>query len=306
LLCRWRNFNGVALASALINGLVFVAVQPVSGEVVGVLAAGALSFVFTFVLNHSFVFREQPATATAVGRGTGFQSIAWFLPAHEEAGNLPILVPEIISYLRSLEIDFDVIVVNDGSADETGLVAEQLALGYEEVSVVHHDENRGYGATLRSGFRASLQTERDLIGFCDSDLQFRIKSLGPMLEVIENFDLVLGYRIQRADGIKRRLMGRGWHHTTSAVIGFSARDTDCGFKLFRRSVIQHLMPELSGDYATISPELIARAERSGFSIAEVGVEHFPRYDGNQSGASLRVIFGSFRDLYRIRKAVRST
>lgn len=304
LLRKYLTFIGAASLSTIINASVFAAVQPSTNDLMGVVFAGFTSMGFTFLMNHFVVFRGSRRPVAQVRERVGFDSIAWFLPAYSEAANLQEFVPEIVSFLRSLGWPFSLTIVNDGSPDNTAEVSEELASRYSEVQVKHHAVNLGYSAALRTGLAAGLETGHSLIGFCDADHQFRIDSLVPMLQEIEEADLVLGFRIKRADGFKRYLMGRGWHHLNCLLLDYRTRDTDCGFKLFRREVVESLLPRLSGEYATISPELIARAQHQGFATSQVGVEHYPRPTGKQSGASLRVIVGSFKCLLKTRQTIR--
>jgi hypothetical protein len=144
-----------------------------------------------------------------------------------------------------------------------------------------------------------------LIGFCDADRQFDIKSFTTLVHALDTDQahLSVGYRISRADGLKRRLMGRGWHWLSSLVLGFrTARDVDCGFKVFTREMLATVAPRLSGDFAAVSPELIARAKWHGFRLTEAGVVHMPREYGEQTGADLRVVLSSLRYLLQLRLA----
>ncbi len=311
---RWLAFNGLAVMAAGINASVYNLVRQVAAgfisnntlvDMVAVGLAIPASSVFMFLALDRFVFKKRSKSSPSrKPKHYDDRSIAWFLPAHNEAKNLPLMADEVVSYFTSLGCDFSLIIVNDGSSDGTAEVSEALADQYSEVSVVHHESNYGYGAALKTGLRAGLETGHSLIGFCDADLQFRIRSLEPMLVEIERSDLVLGYRIKRADNAKRRLFSFLWHNFSSMILGYEAIDTDCGFKLFRRDVVEALLPNLQGEYATISAEMIARAQRLGYVTAEVGVEHYPRFEGEQSGADFKVIYGSFKNLYHTRKAIR--
>ncbi|MGH7156541.1 MAG: glycosyltransferase [Candidatus Saccharimonadales bacterium] len=296
---KWLQFLGVISLGTVANVLVYSAVQPLSDDYIAVVAAVLVSAVLTFVLNHLMTFRFFMPARVALQQLAGVDSIAWFMPAHNEAENLRQFVPEIVAYLERLRCRFSIIIVNDGSSDDTKSVCKELCSSYPQVQVENHVLNLGYGAALRTGLKASLKTGHSLIGFCDSDCQFRIESLEPMLHEIEAAHAVFGYRLKRADGLKRRLMGLGWHYMSLVILGFSARDVDCGFKLFRRELVEALLPRLRGDYATISPEMMAWAQRLNYVIAEVGVEHHPRQAGEQSGDSLKVIIGSIFGLFRV-------
>lgn len=229
---------------------------------------------------------------------------AMFLPAWNEADNLPVVVTEAIEYLQSRNQPFVVIIVDDGSTDDTAKVARTLQATYPElVRLVQHHVNRGYGAALRTGFKASLASDYEWIGFCDADGQFKPRDIGKLIDsaVESESDIAIGYRIARADNFKRRAMGRAWHELSRLLLGYKAIDVDCGFKVFRRDALHHLDAQLTGDHATISPEILARAYRAGLKVEEVGVDHFPRQHGTQSGASLNVIWASILGLIFIRQ-----
>ncbi len=233
------------------------------------------------------------------------KSICWFLPAYNEADNIRKMVESCVNFFERKACDYSILLVIDGSSDETPLLAKLLADENEHVFAIFHDVNKGYGAALRTGFQAALQTNHSLIGFCDSDNQFDIQDLEEMLEVIDNCDTVLGYRVRRADGLKRLLLGRTWHYLTGLICKFNAKDVDCGFKLFKRHVIETVTPKLSGKFAAISPEIIARIQHAKFKVQEYPVKHLPRSEGEQSGSSLKVIIGSIKDLFSIRHALSS-
>jgi glycosyltransferase involved in cell wall biosynthesis len=168
--------------------------------------------------------------------------------------------------------------------------------------VIHHDKNTGYGAALQTGIRASLDTGHGLIAFCDADRQFDIESFGTLLAALirDQADFSIGYRIDRADPLHRRVIGRMWHWLSKTILSYQARDVDCGFKLFTRHMLAAIEPDLHGGYASVSPEIIARAQWAGFSMAEAGLTHHPRPEGKQSGTKLTVMVGSFLHLLRIR------
>jgi hypothetical protein len=235
--------------------------------------------------------------------------VAFFLPAFNEATNLRLIVPGIVDYFRQLDCPFTVIIVDDGSTqDDTFEAAEQLARSYPRfVQAVHHTKNQGYGAALQTGFRAALDTGHGLIGFCDADDQFEIASFGTLVAALQNADadLAVGYRIARADSLKRRVMGRAWHWLSSLVLGSkAARDVDCGFKVFTRAALKDVAPRISGRYAAVSPEVIARAVAAGYTMVEAGVTHKMRSHGRQTGSDLKVVFLSLTYLFQLRLTLR--
>ena len=221
-----------------------------------------------------------------------------FFPCYNEAGNLPRVVREALDFLPTVTDDFELILVDDGSRDATGQIADELAAGDGRIRVVHHETNRGYGAALRSGFGAAT---KELVFYTDGDGQFDIAELGGLLEKIRDCDIVSGYRRRRSDGCLRRLNAYLWGALVQRVLGFRCRDVDSAFKLYRREVFDRI--EMRSTGALIDAEILARARRAGFTLAQVPVSHRPRLAGQQTGASLRVIARAFRELWKLRKTI---
>lgn len=304
---RWVKFNASALISVLIvNASIFFLLAELGVWTwAAMLVANVFSTAFTFVVNHFVVFTpaavpasDTPDSAKVPDRVT---SASFFMPAHNEAENLPAVVSRIHEYFDSAEItERTVIVVDDGSTDNTVEVVSGIQAKHP-VTLVRHRINRGYGAALRSGFEAALATGHEWIAFCDSDGQFNPADLDLLFAAAQRADakVVLGYRANRADNWQRRITGRTWHGLSQALLGFKASDVDCGFKLFHRDALLEIAPQLRGDYATISPELLARLHHAGHRFTEVAVPHYPRSHGKQSGVKIRVVIGSFAGLYPV-------
>jgi putative flippase GtrA len=314
---RWVRFNTVALVALAVNELVFtiggrVGLQLFMASAAGILTGAAV----TFTLNNFVTFRDEKVqlerrpALDEISRRARQDGVAFFLPAFNEAVNLRNIVPGIVGYFRQLGCPFTVIIVNDGSTqDDTYQAAEQLAQDYPaNVLAVHHVGNQGYGAALQTGFRAALDTGHELIGFCDADGQFEIESFGTLLAALQSqeADLAAGYRIVRADSLKRRIMGRSWHWLSGLVLGAkTARDVDCGFKLFTRAVLKDIEPRISGGYAAVSPEVLSRAVSAGYRMAEAGVTHRSRSHGRQTGSDLKVVVLSLVCLFQLRLTLRT-
>ncbi len=304
---NWAEYNGVVILAALVNAAVFTVLVHPLGQVLALLGATLISTSFSFLINHFVVFRPkvQEDTLTQTGAYQP-ESVAVFLPAFNEAENLPIIVSQLDALLQPYGQSYAIIIVDDGSMDATGTVADQLATIFDHIRVVHHPQNRGYGATLRTGLEAGLETGSQWIGFLDADGQFESADFIKLIQSAQQTEseIAIGYRIVRADSFKRRLMGRSWHLISSFILGFKAKDVDCGMKVFRRDALAELMPLLQGEYATISPEILALATQRKHRIVEVGVSHFERQYGEQTGANLKVVIGSFKDLFEIRRSLR--
>jgi glycosyltransferase involved in cell wall biosynthesis len=223
-----------------------------------------------------------------------------FFPAYNEEENVPIVVEKTLEVLPRVADEYEVIIVNDGSQDRTGEVSEELSKAHPSVRVISHEVNRGYGGALRSGFRAARYP---WVAFIDSDGQFDFADIKPFLPLTQNADLILGYRLQRADSAVRRFYTFGWALIPRILLGMDARDYSCGFKLIKKSVIEAIEP-LQGEEKVYQIELLVKAKRKGFRFAEVGVHHYPRVLGKQTGASLKVVFRSIREMFDLYRRLR--
>lgn len=216
------------------------------------------------------------------------------LPAYNEEANIEAAVTRSVEVASRHCADYEVIVVDDGSADRTAALVEKLAADNPHVRLVQHQVNQGYGGALKSGF---LAAEMDLVFFTDSDNQFDLDELGVFLDLIQSVDVVAGYRIKRRDPFFRRLNARAWNYLVRALFYVPVRDIDCAFKLFRREVFDGL--ELNSVGAMVNTELMVKLGRSGYRVVEVGVSHFPRTAGKPQGASIKVIIRAFTELRRM-------
>ncbi|MGB2824063.1 MAG: glycosyltransferase family 2 protein [Phycisphaerae bacterium] len=231
----------------------------------------------------------------------GRYSLSVFFPCYNEAGNIRRVVAEAMGFLPTVSDDFEVILVDDGSGDGTGEIADELAAGDGRIRAVHHEVNRGYGGALQSGFRAAT---KELVFYTDGDGQFDITDLAGMLPLIAEHDIVNGYRRRRQDSVIRRLNAYLWGVLVQKVLGFRCRDVDSAFKLYRREIFDHM--EMKSMGALIDAEIIARARRAGLTLAEVPVRHRRRLTGRQTGANVRVIARAFKELWQLRKAILAT
>jgi glycosyltransferase involved in cell wall biosynthesis len=217
------------------------------------------------------------------------------LPAHNEEENLRPVVERALAILPEHCRDWEIIIVNDGSRDRTGEVAAALAAANpERVRVVTHPRNRGYGAALTSGFAAA---GGDYLMFMDSDRQFDIADIARLVPYVGVYDIVAGYRIKRNDPWYRFVIGYTFNAIVTLLFGVFLRDIDCGFKIFRAGLLTGM--ELTSPGALINTEIHAKANRQGATLVEVGVNHYPRLIGEQSGVKIRVITRAMGEIVKL-------
>lgn len=192
----------------------------------------------------------------------------------------------------------EVIIVNDGSRDRTGEIADRLAAEHEAVRAVHNNPNLGYGGALQAGFRAAT---KEWVFYTDGDGQFDMEEIDLLLPLLPTYDIVSAYRLQRSDSLMRKLNAFCWTTLVNAVFGLWLRDIDCAFKVFPRKLFDEI--EMKSTGALIDAEVLARAKRLGYSIGQVGVHHYPRTAGSQTGANLRVILRAFKELFQLRREI---
>jgi len=222
------------------------------------------------------------------------QTLSVIFPAYNEEENLERTVEAAVSVLPRVASKWEIILVNDGSRDRTGVLCEVLAKQYPSVTYIHHPKNRGYGAALKSGIMAA---QYDLVFFSDSDGQFDLAEIARLLAWGDQYDIVAGYRAHRQDSLHRLINAWGWRMLVKLVLGVPIRDIDCAFKLFHRHVFERIQIFSVG--AMVNTEILSQAMRFKMRIKEVEVTHFPRLYGKQTGASPRVILKAFAELLKL-------
>ena len=227
--------------------------------------------------------------------------LSLFLPAYNEEKVITQTITKSDAILRKVAKKYEILVVNDGSTDKTEEVVNKVIKKNPNVRMITHNPNKGYGGALKTGL---YESKYKYIAFIDADGQFDFSEIGKFIEHIDNFDLVIGYRAKRADTGLRiatayllKLWNMFWFR-------FSVKDTDCGFKLIKKDVVDRL-PKLKTESAITETEFLIRAQRAGYKFKEVPVYHYPRTTGKSTGGDPRVTFRAAKETLQLWWAIKS-
>lgn len=229
-------------------------------------------------------------------------SLTVFFPCYNEEANVERTTQAALKMCRRVSADFEVIIVNDGSKDRTGEIADRLAAEHPgEVRAVHNNPNLGYGGALQRGFR---EARKDWVFYTDGDGQFDFEEIDKLLPMLSQYDIISAYRLDRQDPFMRKVNAFCWTTLVNVAFWLWLRDIDCAFKIYPRKLFEQIPMKSTG--ALIDTEILARAKRLGYTIGQVGVHHYPRVAGSQTGANLRVILRAFKELFRLWRDIRRT
>lgn len=226
------------------------------------------------------------------------QKLSVFLPTYNESENIENVVLNTKKVLTNVAEEWELLVVNDGSSDETKEIVEKLSKDDKRIKLVNHRVNKGYGASLASGF---YNARYPWIAFTDSDGQFDFSEIKNFIikQKEADADLVIGYYKKRRVSKFKVITSKMWEYAVLILFGLRVRDIDCGFKMISKEVIEKI-PKLESERgAFVSSELLIKAKKSGFKIVEIPVTHYPRTKGSGTGRNLNVILKSFADLFRL-------
>ena len=222
-------------------------------------------------------------------------SITAFFPAYNDQHTIEGIVRTAAEEIRKVTNDFEVLVVDDGSKDQTGVILDRLAAELPFLRVIHHERNLGYGAALITGFKNS---KKELIFYTDGDGQYDVRELHNLLAHLKpNIDLVNGYKVKRADAWYRIWIGATYRRDMRWVFRLSIRDVDCDFRLFRKYVFDRI--SLESKSGVICVEMAKKFELAGFRMAEVPVSHYPRMYGRSEFFRVRHLAHTFKGLLKI-------
>ena len=243
------------------------------------------------------VANDSDHRTTSTKSGDGRPSISLFFPVYNDGHAIAGLTESAVRILSEIASRFEIIVINDGSTDDSGAVADHLAQTYSSVRVIHHGVNRGYGEALRTGF--ANVSGFDWICFTDGDHQYDIGELRDFAKLLPRYDMLLGFRARKTYGLPRRMISWGLNKLVRLAFGTRFRDVTCGFKMVRSSVMTGM--NLVSRNAFAGGEVAIRAAYKGYSIGEVAISMYPRQVGRSSIVSLRSIAVTFADVLHVRR-----
>jgi glycosyltransferase involved in cell wall biosynthesis len=225
-----------------------------------------------------------------------FPSLSVFFPAYNDAPSLPGLLARTFAVLEAHVVDYEVIVIDDGSYDGTAAVLEQLRGQYgARLRVVTHPRNRGYGGALRSGFEAAT---KEFVFYTDGDSQYDVGELPRLLQLVgPDTGLVNGYKLERHDPAHRIWIGKTYNFCARLLFRIRIRDIDCDYRLIRRALLQRI--HLTSTSGTICVELVRKLEMTGSGVVETGVHHYARLYGKSQFFRLRSLATTLYELVRL-------
>jgi glycosyltransferase involved in cell wall biosynthesis len=224
-------------------------------------------------------------------------SLTVFFPAYYDEKNIDKVVTKAVEVVESLHLkDYEILIIEDGSPDKTGEVADALAIQFPKVRVIHHPKNLGYGATLRDGF---LNAKMDYVFYTDGDNQFDLNELKKFVALIPFSDIVVGYRKEKQYSLYRKFTSLCYNYLLRLIFDIHYWDIDCAFKLFKADLFKKI--EIKSIDAFIDAEIMLKAEQLGYTVTEIGVKHLPRVDGISTGARPSVIFRTIKEVFDYRK-----
>ncbi len=226
-------------------------------------------------------------------------SITAFFPAYNDAGTIVNLIKTIDSILPDLCDSYEIIAIDDGSWDGTGELLDRLCSEVPYLRVIHHAQNRGYGATLRSGFSAAT---KDWVFYTDGDGQYDPRELVNLMAAVnDTITVVNGYKIHRSDPIIRIWIGALYQRIMDLFFSIPVRDVDCDFRLINHKKLSEI--RLRSNSGAICVELIKKLEQKECVFADVPVHHFSRKYGHSQFFRIKPIFSTFLELARLYQAL---
>jgi glycosyltransferase involved in cell wall biosynthesis len=226
---------------------------------------------------------------------TKLSSVSFFCPAYHDERNLPILIPRVSQFLSEIANTFEIIIVEDGSPDKTGEVANKMAKEFPNVRVIHHAKNMGYGVALRDGYAAA---KYEYVMYTDGDNQYDVREFLPYLTLLETADVLSGYVTKKAVSFRRKIQSEVWNAVVCFLFFIRCRDINCAMKIYKRRVLENISIKSSSCF--IDAEMIIKAKKAGFKVAQFPVTHFSRTEGLASGSKMNVVVPTIVEMIKYR------
>ena len=227
-------------------------------------------------------------------------TLSIFFPAYYDENNIDKVVHKAVKVADELDLkDYEITIIEDGSPDKTGEVADKLASQYKKVKAVHHKKNMGYGATLLEGFTTA---KFDYVFYTDGDNQFELEDLKKFVALIPYSDIVIGYRKKKQYSTYRKLTSFIYNMTLRLMFDIDYIDIDCAFKLIKRDLFDKITIQTKD--AFIDAEIMIQAKILGYTTTEIGVKHLPRIDGISTAARPSIILRTIKEILQYRKTTK--
>jgi len=225
-------------------------------------------------------------------------NITLFFPVYKDENTVERVVSKSFKVLKEIAGDYEVIVINDGSPDKSGAVADSLKKKYKNLTVIHHKVNMGYGAALKSGFEAA---KYEWICFTDGDDEYDVNDLRHLIKLKDYYDLIITFRYKKLYSNFRILTSLVYNKVVRLIFRSSYRDISTGLRLVKKEVVDQL--NLTSNSPFIGAELTLRIMLKGYRVGEVGIQTFPREFGSGSTVSLKNIWLTIKDLRSVYKSI---
>jgi len=222
-------------------------------------------------------------------------SLSIFFPAYYDENTVEPLTRACVETARSLTDDFEILIIDDHSPDKTGEIADRMAREFKEVRAIHHPRNKGVGEAMITGY---AESKKDYVFYTDGDAQYDVRELPLLVEQAEHSDLVIGYRLKRAEGLRRTFTSRSFHMLIWFFFGIYFRDMDCSFKLIHQRVLKNI--RFHTQSGLIDAEILIQARKMKVPIVEVGVHHYNRQFGTSRCLRISLVMVMLRDIVRLR------
>lgn len=223
-----------------------------------------------------------------------------FFPAYYDENNIDKVVNKAVEVLEDLKLkDYEVTIIEDGSPDKTAEVADKLAEIYPKVRVIHHEKNKGYGATLWEGFSTA---RFEYVFYTDGDNQFDLEELRKFVALVPFSDMVIGYRKKKQYSPYRKLTSFVYNYILRFAFNIDFIDIDCAFKIIKTDLFRKI--KVNTKDAFIDAEIMIRAHLLGYTFTELGVKHLPRIDGVSTAARPSIIFRTIKEIIDFKKQIK--